>query len=490
MNPNLNAPENKLNASPADIADGPVIVGLDIGTTKIAVFVARRNKYGKLHIMGMGRADSNGGVMRGEVVNVERTTQAIVKAVAIAEQQAKVKIRSVFVGIAGSHIQCRQNPGVIGLGAPDTEVTREHVQRMFDDIRNVALPPGERIIQISPQEYKVDDLIGIVDPIGHFGSRMETNFNIITGKITAALYIQRCIQRAGLHMEDLYLEPLASSAAVLTEQEKEAGVVLVDIGGGTTDIAIFKEGILRYTGVIPLAGNIITEDIKEGCKVLRKEAELMKTKHGSALPDALSVNQIISIPGIEGRKVREVSVKTLSDIIHARMEEIFDQVYLHIQRSGYAQKIIAGVVVTGGGSQLKYLTQMIEYSLGLSTRIGYPSVHTASDTKPEWKSPMYATGIGLVLNGFDYMELLSSQQAATFTCVEQLLSAPPHTEPKPPVEQPVSQPVSPQPVFPESGPQGPGAGPQKPDDPSIRGVIIRSLKKWFDDDQVNTDFDK
>ena len=476
MNVNSHGNLSPTNSTDPDFLEGPVIAGLDIGTTKVAVFIARKNKFGKLHILGMGRADSNGGVKRGEVVNIQLTTEAIKKAVAIAEKKANVKVRSVFVGIAGSHIQCRQNPGLLGLGGPDTEVTREHLQKMHEDIRNVALPPGERIIQISPQEFKIDDMTDIIDPIGHFGSRIETNFNIITGRITAATHIQRCIERAGLHMEDLYLEPLASSSAVLTEQEKEAGVVLVDIGGGTTDIAIFKEKILRYTGVIPLAGNIITEDIKEGCKVLRQEAEQLKVRHGSALPDGFGDNKIISIPGIEGRPVREVSMKTLSEIIKARMEEIFEHVYTHIQRSGYFNKIIAGVVVTGGGSQLKHLPQMIEYTTGLSTRVGYPSVHTAKETPAELNSPMYATGIGLVLNGFDYIQTLSKDSAVQFSSVVQPI---PLIEESAPAEQKQIE---------DKKEKSPVEKTHQVEQQDVRGRIFTYIKRWFDDDQVDHRF--
>jgi cell division protein FtsA len=387
----------------------PVVVGLDIGTTKIAAIVSQRDQFGKLNILGVGKTPSFG-VTRGEVTNIKQTTDAILEAITEAEKQSGHKINVVYVGIAGQHIASKQNRGIYTLGTADEEITRQHIKEMVEDMHRLALDPGERIIHVLPQEFTVDNMHGIKDPIGMCGSRLEANFHIITGKVAAAQNIKKCVERSGLHMMGLILEPLASSAAVLHADEMEAGVVLVDIGGGTTDVAIFKDGIIRHTAVIPFAGNIITEDIMEGCKLLRPQAEKLKIAFGSALPSETHENEIISIPGIAGRDRKEISMRTLAHVINARMEEIFAQVYFEIKSSGYANSLNAGIVVTGGGSQLKHLKQLVEYTTGLSTRIGYPSSYLAKNNKEDLKNPMYATGIGLLLKGYEQMEEMTEQE--------------------------------------------------------------------------------
>lgn len=379
--------------------ENPIIVGLDIGTTKIACIVSQRDQYGKLKILGLGKAPSYG-VTRGEVTNIKHTTDAIIEAVADAERQSGHKISVVYVGIAGQHIASKQNRGIYTLPTAEEEISRRHIKDMIEDMHRLALDPGERIIHVLPQEFTVDNMHGIKDPIGMCGSRLEANFHIITGKVAAAQNIRKCVERAGLQMLGLILEPLASSASVLHEEEMEAGVVLVDIGGGTTDVAIFKDGIIRHTAVIPFAGNIITEDIMEGCKMLRNQAEKLKVAFGSALPSETHENEIISIQGIAGRDRKEISMRTLASIINARIEEIFAQVYFEIKSSGYANSLNAGIVITGGGSQLKHLKQLVEYTTGLSARVGYPTALLANSNKDELKHPMYATGLGLVLEGF------------------------------------------------------------------------------------------
>ncbi|HWB64985.1 MAG TPA: cell division protein FtsA [Chitinophagales bacterium] len=386
--------------------ENPIIVGLDIGTTKIAAIVARRDQFGKLQILGLGKAQSFG-VTRGEVTNIKHTTDAILEAVADAEKQSGHKINVVYVGIAGQHIASKQNRGIYTLPNAEEEITRQHIKDMVEDMHRLALDPGERIIHVLPQEFSVDKMHAIKDPIGMCGSRLEANFHIITGKVAAAQNIKKCVERAGLNMLGLVLEPLASSASVLHDDEMEAGVVLVDIGGGTTDVAIFKDGIIRHTAVIPFAGNIITEDIMEGCKLLRPQAEKLKVAFGSALPNETHENEIISIPGIAGRDRKEISMRTLAHVINARIEEIFAQVYFEIKSSGYSNSLNAGIVVTGGGSQLKHLKQLVEYTTGLSTRIGYPTSYLAKNNKDELKNPMYATGIGLVLKGYDEVDEMS-----------------------------------------------------------------------------------
>lgn len=379
-----------------------IVVGLDIGTTKIAVLVGRKTEHGKLEILGMGKAESLG-VNRGVVTHITPTVEAIEKAIAIAEEKSGVEIGEVNVGIAGQHIKSLQHRGVRMRNSFEDEITHDDVDALINDMYKLVMLPGERIIDVIPQEYTVDNEQGIQDPIGMSGGRLEANFHIITGQIAAAGNIYKCVRKAGLEVSNLILEPLASADSVLNNEEKEAGVVLVDIGGGTTDVAIFKEGIIRHTAVIPFGGNIITEDIKEGCTIIRKQAEQLKVKFGSALASEASTNEVVVIPGLRGREPKEISVQNLSHIIQARMEEIIEQVFYEIKSSGYENKLIAGIVVTGGGSQLRHVAQLFEFMTGMDTRIGYPTEHLAKGAE-EVTSPSFATGIGLILKGFERME--------------------------------------------------------------------------------------
>jgi cell division protein FtsA len=380
-----------------------IIVGLDIGTTKICAIVGRKNEYGKIDILGVGKAES-AGVSRGVVTNIQKTVAAIKSAVDQAISKSNVDIKVVHVGIAGQHIKSLRHRGTIVRGNGEDEIEQLDIDRLVQDMHRLVMNPGEEIIHVIPQEYIVDKEHGIKDPIGMAGVKLEGNFHIITGQVTAAKNIDRCVTKAGLKVADLILEPIASSEAVLTDEEKEAGVALVDIGGGTTDIAIFQDGIIRHTAVIPLGGNIITEDIKEGCTVMHKQAEALKIRFGSALADEAKENEIISIPGLRGREPREISVKNLAYIIQARVEEIFEHVHYEIKCSGYEKKLIAGIVITGGGSQLKHLPQLVEYVTGMDTRIGFPNEHLSQGMIDEVNSPMFATGIGLVLKGFGPMK--------------------------------------------------------------------------------------
>lgn len=375
-----------------------IIVGLDIGTTKVCAIVGRANEYGKIDVLGMGKAESFG-VSRGVVVNIEKTVQAIRQAVDEAASRSGVDVKVVHVGIAGQHIKSLQHRNIIVRSNVDVEIGQNDINKLTDDMYKLALPPGDEIIHVLPQEYTVDNEPGIKDPIGMSGVRLEGNFHIITGQVTAAKNIYKCVQKAGLEIADLILEPLASAEAVLSKEEIEAGVALVDIGGGTTDIAIFHDGIIRHTAVIPFGGNIITDDIKEGCTIMRNQAELLKTRFGSALAEENKENEIVSIAGIRGKQHKEISVKNLAMIIQARVEEIFESVYYEIKNSGLEKKLIAGIVITGGGSQMKHLTQLVEYITGLDARVGYPNEHLAKGMVEEVKSPMYATGIGLVIKG-------------------------------------------------------------------------------------------
>ncbi len=383
-------------------AQDEIVVGLDIGTTKIAALVGRKNEHGKLEILGMGKSESIG-VNRGVVTRITPTVEAIQKAVAEAEENSGVKIELVNVGIAGQHIRSLQHHGIKMRNSYEEEITKKDVNELIDDMYKLVMMPGEQILDVIPQEYTLDNEQGITDPIGMAGSRFEANFHIITGQIAAAKNIYKCVKKADLEVTNLILEPLASSDAVLSQEEKEAGVVLVDIGGGTTDIAIFKENIIRHTAVIPFGGNIITEDIKEGCTIIRKHAEQLKVKFGSALADQTSTTEIVAIPGLRGREPKEISVQNLAHIIQARMEEIIEQVYYEIKNSGFEEKLIAGIVVTGGGAQLKHIKHLFEFTTGMDTRVGYPTEHLAKDNE-KVSYPTYSTGVGLILQGFERLE--------------------------------------------------------------------------------------
>lgn len=386
-----------------------IVVGLDIGTTKICVIIGRRNEHGKIEVLGLGKAES-AGVTRGVVSNIAKTVKGILQAVEEGSAQSNVDVKIVNVGIAGQHIKSLQHRGILTRKDLSNEISKRDIDRLIDDMYKLAMSPGEEIIHVLPQEFTVDNEPGVKDPIGMAGVRLEANFHIITGQVTAIKNIMKCVVQGNLETQDLILEPLASSESVLSEEEKEAGVVLVDIGGGTTDVAIFHEGIIRHTAVIPFGGNSVTEDIREGCAVMRNQAELLKVKFGSALAQENKDNEIICVPGLRGREPKEISVKNLANVIEARMEEIIDHVHYEIKSSGYEKKLIGGIVVTGGGALLKHLPQLIEYVTGLDCRVGYPNEHLAkNETLPknvyeDLKSPMYATGIGLLIKGIEKVE--------------------------------------------------------------------------------------
>ena len=379
-----------------------VVVGLDIGTTKIACFVGVENEHGKIEIISMGHSDSLG-VSRGMVANIDKTVQSIKKAVEEAQSRVdgELKIKIVNVGIAGQHIKSAQHRGMITRPDIDEQITQKDIDTLIEDMYRLAMNPGEEIIHVLPQEYIVDDMKGITNPIGCPGIRLEANFHVITGHVQAGKNINRCVELSGLQTKDLILEPLASAEAVLSDEEKEGGVVLVDIGGGTTDVAIFAEGVIRHTAVIPFGGNSITDDIKDGCSILKGHAEKLKVQFGCALASETQEHEIVCIPSFKGREPKEISVKNLARIIQARMEEILECVYFEIKKSGFERKLNAGIVLTGGGAQLKHITQLCEYVTGIDTRVGYPTEHLAStNTIENLASPIYSTGIGLVLMGF------------------------------------------------------------------------------------------
>lgn len=379
--------------------NGKIVVGLDIGTTKICAIVGRKNEYGKLEVLGMGKAESDG-VIRGIVTNIDKTVTAIEKAVKEAEEQSGIDIRVVNVGIAGQHIKSSIHHGSITRNSSDDEITIEDVNRLTNDMYRIVIPPGSEIIHVMPQNYIVDYEEGIMDPVGMSGVKLEADFHVITAQTNAINNINKCVRRAGLEIENLILEPLASSLAVLSEEEKEAGICLIDIGGGTTDVAIFHENIIRHTAVIPFGGNIITSDIKQGCMVMQHQAELLKTKFGKAIAEEASPNEIVSIPGLRNRAPKEIAIKNLAHIIEARMEEIVELAHSEIITSGFDGKLAGGIVITGGGSQLNSLKQLVEYMSGMDARVGYPNEHLGKSKLDMMKSPMYATSVGLVLSGF------------------------------------------------------------------------------------------
>jgi cell division protein FtsA len=401
MHPDMETPRNN---SMNHRKNGEVyIASLDIGTTKIAAMIARRDAAGKVEIVGFGRCDSRG-VRRGVVVNIDDAVSAIQEAVTAAEQMAGLKIKYVHVGIAGHHIKSLQHRGNIIRKNGDEEISVEDTERLVNDMYNLMVNPGEEIIDVIPQEYTVDGEPGIKNPVGMLGTNLEANFHIIVGKTAAAKNIYKCVRRAGLEVVDLILEPLASAEATLSDEEKEAGIVLVDIGGGTTDIAIFQDHIIRHTAVIPLGGEVITDDVRDGCSIIRKYAEELKVKYGSALASENSDTDVVAIPGLKGRKHKEITLNNLASIIQARMEEIIELVYNEIKATGMEKKLIGGIVLTGGGAMLKHINLLTEYMTGMETRVGYPNEHCSANTPKHLNAPMYSTGIGLLLLGFKRMD--------------------------------------------------------------------------------------
>lgn len=384
-----------------------IIVGLDIGTTKIACFVGIRGENGKVKILGYGKTDSDG-VEHGVVRNVELAGKAVRKAVEQASNQANVDIDEVIVGVAGQHIKSRPSHGLITIPSDHQLITKEDVERLKADQFKIMLEPGEEIIHVFPQRYIVDrtELSRNIPPVGVAGKTLEGEFHMVTSNVTNLQNIKYAVQAAGLHIKDVVLEPAASSKAVLNDEDRDAGVAMVDIGGGTTDIAIFYDGIIRHTSVIPLAGNAITNDIRENCAILRNQAESLKVKFGSCLVQAVSDNDVISIPGIRSQAPREISVKTLASIINIRTKMIMEQVDYEIKLSGYQKKLIGGVVLTGGGAQLKNIKDLCSLITASETRVGIPNEHLdpASAGYDELAHPMYATGIGLVLYGLENAE--------------------------------------------------------------------------------------
>jgi cell division protein FtsA len=389
-----------------EMENNKIAVGLDIGTTKIVAIIGRKNEYGKVEVVGYGRSKSVG-VKRGVVTNITQTIQSIQQAVEEAEASSGIKIKEVTVGIAGQHIRSLHHSDYITRPNSEVVINAEDIERLTSQVYKLGMMPGEEIIHVIPQEFKVDSEPNVTEPIGMYGGRLEANFHVVVGQVASIRNIGSCITSSGLKLANITLEPLASADAVLSAEEKEAGVALIDIGGGTTDLAIFKDGIIRHTAVIPFGGNVITNDIKEGCAIIEKQAELLKVKFGSAWPAENKDSEIVSIPGLRGREPKEITLKNLSKIIHARITEIIEQVFQEIKKYGHDTKqgrLIAGIVITGGGAQVKHLKQLVEYITGMDTRIGFPNEHLAHDSDEELSSPIFATSVGLLMSGIEHIE--------------------------------------------------------------------------------------
>src|SRR5215211_7312892 len=397
----------------------PIIVGLDIGTTKIAVIAGRKNDFGKLEILGFGRANSNG-VKHGQVLNIDETIKAIKTALENCyASNPNLEVNEVYVGIAGHHIKSLQTRGDIVRQSTDDVIVQAEIDQLLRDQYKTYIPAGDQIIDVIPQEFTVDNFQNIPNPIGYGGVKVGANFHIITGDKNAIRNINRAVEKSGLHTKDLVLQPLASASAVMAQEDLEAGVAIVDIGGGTTDLAVFYEGILKHTAVIPFGGENITNDIKTGLGVLKTQAEQMKVQFGSALANETKGNAWITIPGLRGMPAKEISVKNLSNIIQARMSEILDFVTYHLKQVGLDNKMLnGGIVLTGGGSQLKHLIQLTEYVTGLNARIGYPNEHLSAGHIEELAKPMYSTCLGLILKGYNDFENKRKQFETQFTKVE------------------------------------------------------------------------
>ncbi len=388
-----------------NLNEAPIIVGLDIGTTKIAAIAGRKNEYGKLEILGFGRANSNG-VQHGQVLNIDQTIKAIHQALNNCyESNPELEINEVYVGVAGHHIKSLQTRGDMVRQDSEIEIKRWEIEQLIENQRKTFIPAGDQIIDVIPQDFHVDNFQNIKDPIGFNGVKVGANFHIITGDRNAIRNINRAVERSNLKTKDLVLQPLASASAVMSEMDMEAGVAILDIGGGTTDLAVFYDGILKHTAVIPFGGENITSDIRLGLGVLKGQAEAMKVQFGSALSDEAKANAFITIPGLKGMPAKEISVKNLASIIQARMSEILDFVTFHLKQVGLDSRALnGGIILTGGGSQLKHLIQLTEYVTGLNARIGFPNEHLAANHIDELKKPMYSTCIGLILKGYNDYE--------------------------------------------------------------------------------------
>jgi cell division protein FtsA len=392
---------NKLSGGKLDRENNlPVKLAIDIGTTKICAILSVPDKTKQaIEILGVGVAESEG-LNRGVVVNIDKTVKAIRKAVEQAEQQSGLKSNKVTVGIAGDHIQSTLSHHIISVSNPQKEITKEEVDRLIKEASKIPLSLERKIIHLFPQEYIIDGQDGVIEPIGMSGVRMEAKIHIVTGMATAIDNIYKCINRAGLEVEELILEPLASSYAVLSEDEKEVGVALIDIGGGTTDIAIFVDNVIKYTDVIALGGSLLTDDVRRVLNIVKNEAERIKREYGHCFLKSLHKDDILQIPPVGGRTPKEIKKSDLVLILQSRMTEILKFVNTALINSGFKDQLGAGVVITGGTTLLTGIDELAEEVLSLPVKIGIPTGISSKGLAPEVENPIFATGVGLALYSF------------------------------------------------------------------------------------------
>lgn len=376
----------------ASANDNKMIVGLDIGTSKIVAIVGAITPEGRLEIVGIGSHRSTG-LKKGVVVNIESTVLSIQRAIEEAELMAGCQIHSVYAGIAGSHIRSLNSHGIVAI--KDREVFAQDLERVIDAAQAVAIPADQKILHILPQEFLIDDQDGVKEPLGMSGVRLEAKVHLVTCAVNAAQNIEKCIRRCGLEVEDVILEQLASSYAVLTDDEKELGVCVVDIGGGTTDIAVFKDGAIRHTSVIPIAGDQVTNDIAMALRTPTPNAEEIKIRYACALAKLTSPDETIKVPGVGDRDARDLSRQALAEVVEPRYDELFTLVQSELRRSGYEDLIAAGIVITGGTSKMEGVVELAEEIFHMPVRLGAPqNIRGLTDIV---NNPIYSTGVGLLL---------------------------------------------------------------------------------------------
>ncbi len=377
-----------------------ILVGLDIGTSKVTAIVGEVNDEDQLEVIGLGTSTSRG-LKKSVVVNIESTVQSVQRAVEEAELMAGCQIHSVYTGIAGSHIRSMNSHGIVGI--KDREVSKGDVERVIDAARAVAIPADQRVLQVMPQEFVIDQQEGIREPIGMSGVRLEAKVHLVTGAVSVAQNIIKCIHRCGLEVDDIILEQLASSSAVLTEDEKELGICLVDIGGGTTDVAVFTDGAIKHTAVIPIAGTQVTNDIAVAMRTPTQHAEDIKIRYACALRQLANPDDTIDVPSAGDRESRQLSRQTLAEIVEPRYEELLSLVLAELERSGFKDLVAAGVVLTGGSSRMEGVVELAEEIFHMPVRLG--TAQNVTGLVDVVRNPIYATGVGLLLFGFQNQKL-------------------------------------------------------------------------------------
>jgi cell division protein FtsA len=394
-----------------------LIAAIDIGSTKVVAVAGRKHPNGQVEVLGIDKVSSTG-VKRGIVLNIDETVKAIKQAVESLEKRLGIKLSDVFVGFAGQYIRTIINRCYRSVNRGNEINAFDLDQLLQDSYRTIILEPDEKILHVIPQDYVVDHESGIKEPIGYSGQRIEGNFHVVLWRNMYIQSLEKCIERAGLRLNGLLFSPLASAGAVLSEEEKEAGVVMVDIGGGTTNIAVFHDSVLRHSAIIPFGGGVITNDIKEGCAVLQKQAESLKTQFGSALGTHAREDAVVTIPGIPGWEPKEISFKSLACIIQARMEEIIELFMHHVERSGYYEKLGAGIVLTGGGAMLSHLSELTKLKTGLDVRVGASSMAFSDEETRSMKDPSLSSSVGLLISAGQYPGIRIPREQVLFDNIE------------------------------------------------------------------------